>query len=129
LNGGFRSVADFYSGFFEVAVNKINYISKWDNKKHEFVPQTQWENFLAGATGHKATQQEVAFEDNGVVSCSPNFTLSGAKKNDITITLPNAITPATFIWTSQDGVAYDIAVDKIAIVLRGLNAQNASKFQ
>jgi hypothetical protein len=128
-NSNFLHVADFYSGFMSVAVNKINYVDKWDTKKHNVIEETQFKNFAASDGDRFSTMPNVNFEDNGTIECQPNFVLSGAKKNDISISLPNAIAPATAVWLNNEGLSMDITINKIAIVYRGLLAQNASKFQ
>jgi hypothetical protein len=125
----FTKAQDFYSGFMSVAVNKINYVDKWDTKKHEVITETQFKNFNATDGDRYASMPNVNFEDNGVIESQPNFVLSGAKKNDISITLPNAIATSTASWINNDGVTVTLVIDKILIVYRGLLAQNAATFQ
>lgn len=127
----FLSVAPLYDGQLKIGVNNIIYVEKWDLKKHNFVPRTQFDSYDTGTT-LMASQPSMDYEHNGMFAADPMVTLSGAKKNEITISLAQALKSATGTWqTVSGGVAKPVTVtiDKIAIFLRGLNAQNASKFQ
>jgi len=126
LNATFNNVADFYAGFFSAAINKINYVDKWDLRKHENTPRTQFANLTPSSP---ATKPNVKFEDDGVYLAAPNFTLSGAKKNELTITLPNAITASQGFWIDNNNEPQTVNVDKIIVICRGLLAQNAARFQ
>lgn len=127
----FLSVAPLYDGQLKIGVNNIIYVEKWDLKKHNLVPRTQFDSFDAGLT-IQASQPNMNYQDNGMFACDPMVTLSGAKKNEISISIAQALKAATGSWISQNSGApqtVTITLDKIALFLRGLNAQNASKFQ
>ena len=55
--------------------------------------------------------------------------VSGAKKNDITIRLPQAIEGGAFSWINDLDEECLITIDKIAVRTFGLLAQNAAAFQ
>jgi hypothetical protein len=70
------------------------------------------------------------FSTDGMIEYAPLIVLSGAKKNEITVTLPQAIAPVTNIsFINNHGQNILFNVTKIALKLYGLNGQNASKFQ
>ena len=128
LNGAEgQKVQNFFDGQLRISVNNIVYLDKYDTRKHEFVPRTQIDNLTAASYG--ATQDSVDFSKNGMYGTEPLLVLSGAKKNEITLSLPTAISQATFTFTTDDGVAQAFRINRVVAFLRGLNAQNASAFQ
>jgi hypothetical protein len=120
---------DVYNGALQIAVNNIVYLDKWDTKKHECRPRTQYGNFSSATTILQATQASSEFSKNAMFPVEPLLTLSGAKKNTITLTLPNAVTAQTFNLTTDTGTVVKYTIDRIALVMRGLNAQNGASFQ
>jgi hypothetical protein len=120
---------DVYNGALQIAVNNIVYLDKWDTKKHECRPRTQYGNFSSATTILQATQASSEFSKNAMFPVEPLLTLSGAKKNTITLTLPNAVTSQTFNLTTDTGTVVKYTIDRIALVMRGLNAQNGASFQ
>jgi hypothetical protein len=66
---------------------------------------------------------------DGLYNTEPLLTLSGAKKNALTLTLPSAISPAAFEVTDNKGVNYTVSVDRVVARFEGLNAQNGASFQ
>lgn len=127
-------VKDLYAGTIKIAVNNIVYMEKWDTRKHEVVPITEFGNFIptitgTGVTSYPAVQPNNNFEHAAMIKLEPMLTLSGAKKNDITLRLPNAITGGTYSWLNANNEKINVVVSRIAIRLYGLNAQNGAKFQ
>jgi hypothetical protein len=117
----------FYDGALKIAVNNIVYMEKWDTRKHYIAPRTQYVN--ASTTNVLgATIASNDFGKDGMYSVEPMITLSGAKKNDLTLTLPQALNQSTFTFV-DDAQTVSINVTGIALMLRGLNAQNAASFQ
>ena len=102
-------------------------MEKWDTRKHELVTRTQFASQLAGTT--VATIPSNDFSNDGMVPFSPLLTLSGAKKNDISIRLPQSISGSTVTWLDQKGNTITVEITKIALRMYGLNAQNGAKFQ
>jgi len=130
LDGSFAQLTGAWRGTLQMIINKISYMENWDMKKHNYIARTQFANFTGGATMRNATQPSVEFEDNGTLPMQPMITLSGAKKNDIVITLDAGITPASAgAWTVADGDVLTISATQLALYFRGMLAQNASKFQ
>ncbi|NDG65267.1 MAG: hypothetical protein EBY29_17690, partial [Planctomycetes bacterium] len=66
---------------------------------------------------------------DGMFSLEPMITLSGAKKNDLVLQIPAAITAGTFAWTDYSGMAQTINIDRVGLLMRGFNAQNGATFQ
>jgi len=124
-------VQPFYDGAFQIAVNNIVYLDKYDTKKSNYIPITQ--NNLGGgvaaAGGYSATSDSVDFTKNGLYFCEPMVVLSGAKKNTLQLTLPRAIDVATILMNSNDATPYSFVIDRVVVKFLGLNAQNGASFQ
>lgn len=121
-------INNFYNGAFQISVNNIVYLDKYDVLKSKYVPRTQFANFNA-MTGTPSTQAMVDFSKDGLYITEPLLTLSGAKKNALTLTLPSAISPASFEVLDNKGVKYTLSVDRVVARFEGLNAQNGASFQ
>lgn len=120
------SVEDFYRGSLQLSVNNVVYLDKWDTAKHKFVPRTQFVNF---ATPTGASIPSVEYSKNAMFPIEPILQISGAKKNTIQVVLPNAIAGATWSQIMDDGTTVSYTIDRVALLGRGLNAQNGSVFQ
>jgi len=116
---------NLYAGTLKIAVNNIVYLEKWDTRRSEKITRTQFAG--KDITGARTTPSN-DFSLDGMVKFEPLIVLSGAKKNDITIRLPQAIQGGTFTWLNND-VAVEVKIEKIAIRTFGLLAQNAAAFQ
>jgi hypothetical protein len=127
--GDLITLNDVYNGALQIAVNNIVYLDKWDTKKHECRPRTQYGNFSSATTILQAIQASSEFSKNAMFPVEPLLTLSGAKKNTITLTLPNAVTAQTFNLTTDTGAVVTYNINRICLVMRGLNAQNGASFQ
>jgi hypothetical protein len=119
----------FYDGDLKIAVNNIVYMEKWDTRKHYNSTRTQLGSSCAVTTINNASWDSNVFSKDGMFSVEPMITLSGAKKNDITLRLPSAISNGAFEYTDSKGQLFTITINGIALLLRGLNAQNAASFQ
>ena len=120
-------VQPLYRGQLKIAVNNIVYLEKWDVMKHSKTTQTQ---FQPNVAANPALSPNIDFSEDSMFELAPMLTLSGAKKNDITIQLPKAMTvPTAIAFTDGLAAAGTITINKIAIRLFGLNAQNAARFQ
>jgi hypothetical protein len=119
----------FYDGDIKIAVNNIVYLEKWDTRKHYNSTRTQIGSSSAATTIVNASWDSNAFAKDGMYAVEPMLTLSGAKKNDITLRLPSAISNGTFTYIDNARNPVTITIDGIALLLRGLNAQNAASFQ
>jgi len=120
------SVEDFYRGSLQLSVNNVVYLDKWDTAKHKFVPRTQFSNFL---TPNGASIPSTEYSKNAMFPIEPILQISGAKKNTIQVVLPNAISTGTFELITDDGSKLLYTISKVALLGRGLNAQNGSVFQ
>jgi len=127
LDGATIVSKNLYSGQLKIAVNNIVYLEKWDTRKHEVVSRTQFASQLAAT--NVATMANNNFEDDAMIAFEPMLTLSGAKKNDISIRLPQSIAPSAASWKDQKGNTITVNITKIALRMYGLNAQNGAKFQ
>lgn len=122
-------VSPVYDGKLKIAVNNVIFMEKWDTKKHEIIPfdQFSYDNQGANNAGNKVDGSR--YENDGMYELAPMITLSGAKKNEITIEMPSAPAVGTFAWVDMAQNASTIRIEKICVMLRGLNAQNAARFQ
>lgn len=123
------NILPFYDGALKIAVNNIVYLEKWDTRKHYNATRTQVGSSSSATTIVNANFDSNSFAKDGMFSVEPMLTLSGAKKNDITLTLPSAISNGTFAYKDNRGDNLVITINGIALLLRGLNAQNAASFQ
>ena len=121
-------LTDFYNGAFKIAINNIVYMEKWDTYKHQSIGTTQFQSYQLGVAT-PPTVAENNFAKNGMYGVEPMITLSGAKKNDLTLQIPAAITAGVFGWTDYSGVAQVINIDRVGLLMRGFNAQNGATFQ
>ena len=121
-------INNFWNGAFQISVNNIVYLDKYDTLKSKYVPRTQFANYSA-LTGTPSTQPNIQFSKDGLYGAEPLLTLSGAKKNALTLTLPSAISQATFSVTDNSGTVYRLLVDRVVARFEGLNAQNGASFQ
>jgi len=119
---------NFYAGQLSISVNNIVYLEKWDSRKHEFVPRTQYSNLVA-APGAQASQASVDFSRNSMFPVEPLITLSGAKKSTVVFNLPSALTSGVFSFTDDKGAVTTYTIDRVGLLIRGLNAQNGAVFQ
>lgn len=126
-----------YAGLMRLAVNNIVYTEKWSVRKHRKVPRTQFASMPTPAAGppvisnsYPATYPSIDSGEDGFLSIAPLLTFSGAKKNEITISLPNgAMDVFSIAVKSQNQDPITIASTRIAIWFRGMLAQNAASFQ
>lgn len=128
LHGSFALIQGAWLGKLSISVNKITRLENWDMKKHNIIPRTQFQNFDADIP--HALQPSIRYDADGVFAMQPMVTLSGAKKNNITLSLVAAISAsATGDWSLTDTTAITFKADKLALLFRGMLAQNAAKFQ
>ena len=118
---------NLYAGQLKIAVNNIVYMEKYDTRKSEYIPRTQFASELAGTNVSSMASND--FSENAMIPQEALLTLSGAKKNDISIRLPQAISGSTITWKDQKGNTISMAISKIAVRMYGLLAQNGAKFQ
>jgi hypothetical protein len=118
---------NLYAGTLKIAVNNIVYLEKWDTRRSEKITRTQFSNHNPGV--FDSTTPSNDFSMDGMVKFEPLIVLSGAKKNDITIRLPQAIVGGTFIFVNDEDKEVNVTINKIAVRTFGLLAQNAAAFQ
>lgn len=121
-------IQNFWNGAFQIAVNNIVYLDKYDTRKSNYTPRTQFSDFNL-LNGVPSTQPSVDFSKDAMYSNEPLLSLSGAKKNNLLLNLPTAISVATFDVLDNKGTKYTLSADRVALVIRGLNAQNGASFQ
>jgi hypothetical protein len=124
-NAGLGVLNPIYNGSLQIAVNNVVYLDKFDTGKSLCIPRTNDANFT---TPNNATLGSTNYAKDGMVEISPMLTLSGAKKNNLVINLASAATPTNVTITSNSG-STKYTFDRIAIICRGLNAQNGASFQ
>jgi hypothetical protein len=123
------TVLDLYNGFLKIGVNNIIYLDKWDTKKCEKNTFTQFTNQVVGTSASAHPSND--WSSDTMIPLSSLLTLSGAKKNEVTIQLPTAIAPVLVGVTYSDtgGAPTQIIINRVAIRFFGLLAQNGAKFQ
>ena len=119
-------IQNFWAGTFKIAINNIVYMEKWDTARHYNTQRTQYSNFT---TPNNALIDSQNLQRDAMFDTANIITLSGAKKNDLTITLPTAIAGVTYTFKDDTNTSYDITIDRVACRLYGFLAQNAASFQ
>jgi hypothetical protein len=132
LNSVLNTYNKAWDGYLQILVNKISRLEKWDLKKHHIIPQTQFQSSSVGQPF--ATQPNLNYSEDGTFAMQPMITLSGAKKNDVIITLNGGAIPPgapglNATWQPPTGVPITIQIERVALFFRGMLAQNAAKFQ
>lgn len=128
LNGDLQVLEDAWLGTLQILVNKISRLERWDLKKHNYIPRTQFQNTSVGIP--QATQPSIDYSEHGTYPMQPMLTLSGAKKNDVLISLIHAIPSGLFSpWAPAVGAPVFFRFNRLALVFRGMLAQNAASFQ
>ena len=110
-------LSDFYAGAFKIAINNIVYMEKWDTSKHQVTGTTQFQSFQVGVAV-APTFAEKNLAKDGMYGVEPMITLSGAKKNDLVLQLPAAITAGSFTWSDYSGgMGNTINIDRVGLML------------
>jgi hypothetical protein len=117
-----------WQGYFKIDVNNVNFVDKWSLKKHQEYPEYQFRDWdAAKIIGHHPT---IDYKTDGIYPVTPMVTLSGAKKNDLNIILPNALTKPKGLWIPDiNGEKITIEATHLVVMCRGMLAQNGAKFQ
>lgn len=124
-----QKLMGIYNGFLQLNVNQRTIMTGWDLYRHLRIPSTQANGVLSTQFSNSTTTPTVAAftapthipydstdgSSDGFYPVEPNVVLDGSKKNDLTITLPNAIGAFT------SGYNY-----RFCIIARGILAQNVS---
>jgi hypothetical protein len=109
-----------YNGFLSLTINQRTILPYWDLARHLDIPQTQAAAVTATATVPTGSihLNDDYFDggDTAQYPCEPNIIFSGAKKHDLTLTLPSGI-PTTSL--PANGI-------RVVLLLRGILAQNVT---
>jgi len=119
-------IANFYAGALQIAVNNVVFLDKYDTRRAQIVPTTEFGSATAGVV---ATQPSIDWSKDSFYGNEPLLVLSGAKKNQITINLPTSLAIATFPMVDNTTGNYSLKADRVFFFARGLNAQNGAVFQ
>lgn len=119
-------IANFYAGNLQISVNNVVYLDKYDVRRSQITPTTEFSNLATGVT---SSTPSIDFSKDSFYGNEPLLTLAGSKKNQIQVTLPTSIDQATFKITDNTGNSYFLQATRVFFFARGLNAQNASVFQ
>lgn len=128
MNGALDSVTPVYDGYIRIGVNNIIYVDKWATRKHELVQRTEFNNRAAVAL-NGSTIPSFAGDSDGLIVAAPTVTLSGAKKNEISLILPTAADKGTVTLVDNGGTSTKYLIEYVALRMEGLLAQNAANFQ
>jgi hypothetical protein len=109
-----------YNGYLSLTINQRTILPYWDLARHLDIPQTQAAAVAATTTAPTAPihLNDDFFDggDSGQYPCEPNIIFSGAKKHDLTVTLPSGIPTASL---PTNGI-------RVVLLLRGILAQNVT---
>jgi hypothetical protein len=107
-----------YNGYLSLTINQRTILPYWDLARHLDIPQTQAAAVAATTTAPTAPihLNDDFFDggDSAQYPCEPNIIFSGAKKHDLTITLPSAVS------------AFPTNGIRVVLLLRGILAQNVT---
>ena len=120
-------ISSFYDGNLQISVNNVVYLDKYDVRRSQITPTTEFSNLAAA--GVTASIPSIDWSKDSFYGNEPLLTLAGSKKNQIQITLPRAMTALPFAFTDNSGSRVEITPVRVFWFARGLNAQNASVFQ
>ena len=101
-----------YSGFLSLTVNQRVIVPSWDLYRHYCTPVMQT-GFTPTAVTPTEIDNSTDFAQNGFVNVEPNMVFVGSKKNQLTVTLPQALVS---VPTNA----------RLVIICRGLLAQNST---
>jgi hypothetical protein len=110
-----KALYNMYNGYLSCTVNNRTILTNWDMYRHFMVPQTQQLDATFTATTINVDQQ--AGNSDATYSVEPNIVLIGSKNNNLSLTMPGAISN---IETTSG------TVTKIVLILRGVLAQNST---
>lgn len=109
-----------YNGYLSLTINQRTILPYWDLARHLDIPLTQASAVTGTTTAPTAPiHLNDDFFDGGDTAqypCEPNIIFSGAKKHDLTITLPSGIATASL---PTNGI-------RVVLLLRGILAQNVT---
>lgn len=101
-----------YSGFLSLTVNQRVIVPSWDIYRHYCAPLTQNGSPVNVAAG-SSLDNSTNFATDGTYNVEPNMVFVGSKKNQLQITIPQALTAIP-------------ANSRVCIIARGLLAQNST---
>lgn len=136
---------ELYNGKLSLSINNDVYLYKYDLKRFHRFTKTQFTEFGDPSTlpaappfyavNNLATQQDIDYKYDGMEIVDPLITLSGAKKNSISIDIPKALPlapggfPMDLFISAQDGTTRGLDYKTIVFLCRGVLCQNLSTFQ
>lgn len=132
LKSTLAGVNPLWNGQLSISVNNVVFLDKFDTGKCQRIPNTLYQPFQAATAAIAQVQAGQAgndFEKDGMVDIEPMLTLSGAKKNNITLTLPSAIPAISAVTMLTASGSVSLTPSRVVVVARGLNAQNGASFQ
>jgi hypothetical protein len=111
----FTNLLALYNGSLSLTVNQRVIVPSWDLMRHYKAPITQ-SGYSPTGTAIGSLQNSDNLSDDAFYAVEPNIVLVGSKKNQLQITLPQAL--ATIPTTPATG--------RIVLIFRGLLAQNVT---
>jgi hypothetical protein len=109
---GALALQTLYSGFLSLTVNQRVVVPSWDLYRHYCAPITQNGSPVNVAAGSLVDNSN-NFATDGFFNVEPNMVFVGSKKNQLQITLPQALT----------AVPTD---SRVVVICRGLLSQNST---
>lgn len=110
-----------------IDINGVKRLENWDMLKHKCTPRTQYQDFTVGYP--YSTTPSICMLNDGCVTMQPMITFTGAKKNEITISLNDNVKsiPTFSLQTKSEKI--DLTAASLVLIFRGMLGQNAAKFQ
>jgi len=132
LKSTMAGINALWNGALQISVNNVVFLDKFDTGKCQRIPTTQFGPFTAATAAIPSVnsiQASNSYEQDGMIDIEPMLTLSGAKKNNITLSLPSALAAVAAVSMVTDSGTVSLTPSRIVVVCRGLNAQNGASFQ
>jgi len=110
-----------------IDINGVKRLENWDMLKHKCNPRTQFQDFTAGFP--LSTTPSICMLNDGCVTMQPMITFTGAKKNEITISLNDNVKSIPVFTLQTKTEKIDYTASSLVLIFRGMLGQNAAKFQ
>jgi hypothetical protein len=110
--GSNTALMALYNGFLSLTVNQRVIVPSWDIYRHYKAPIIQ-NGFTPSGTAATGVENSNDWATDGFFTVEPNMVFVGSKKNELKITLPQAIPTV-------------LANSRLVVICRGLLAQNST---
>lgn len=127
LNAQLAQLNAAYDAKMTIDVNGVKRLENWDMLKHKCTPRTQYQNTSAGLPF--ATTPSICLNEDGTANMQPMLTFTGAKKNEISLTMSQNLSSGLIYDFLTVGGTITNEVKNLVLIFRGMLGQNAAVFQ